>query len=392
MIQDKTLLIKVFIDIAEILDRERKSIVEILSEIEPVYTAQIEVTKTIQALRTYDLELAELSGKLPFGEAYIFLPFNNPLYSFILYCFGPLLSGNKVIVRPSSLTSSSLLRIVELLSYELQKLNVEFFSGSGHQFIELISGKEKAKVIIFTGSWENLVAIEQKILQNNKLIYCGSGKCSFIILEDANIKAAVRSAIYSKVFNSGQDCLATEKFYLHEHIAEDFLSTLISEIKKIKFGRSADKDNIIRPLISEAFSDHIKKILDAGSKDRLGVVYSNIEGRLIPPMVFVTSEFDPLFEAEKFAPIFTITQFKDIDKVVESINQSDFRLGCSIFGQSIRFRDKLDIPHIAINDSVLSLEEDGIHSPFGGKGKSGFVKYNGSIYDGPILFSLESTI
>ena len=105
------LIAKLYSSMADKLILQEDKLLEILTEIETYKTAKNEFDKTIKMLKSYDTEIPYLKNKTGIGRVAIFLPFNMPFYSAVLYAFGPLLSGNEVILRPSSLTKNCFLKI-----------------------------------------------------------------------------------------------------------------------------------------------------------------------------------------------------------------------------------------------------------------------------------------
>jgi long-chain acyl-CoA synthetase len=372
--------------IAEALTAHRPAVLQALSKCETAAVAEREFNKTIRALETYGSELPHLSGRLPIGTAAVLLPFNNPLYSLVLYCFGPLLAGNRVLCRPSSLTGFVVAEISNLIAAELSSLDLTLDYRSGRDFIT--DASVHADCILFTGTWQNAETICAPLTR--KIIYCGQGLNPFAILHDAPMKMALPTAITARLYNSGQDCLSAERFYVHSSRVTEFVAGITARIESITVGRHPDAD--IGPLVSVGAADAVKSLLDTVHPTRRIIRQGKIVGNLIEPIVIQTDQDDPITLTEKYAPVFVIVQFESISELNSLMNDSPYSFGATVFGVAELSKLSLKHPHIAINSCLLDFEDADAHVPFGGRQRSGFVDENGRRRDGPILFSIETSV
>lgn len=377
-----------FFAIAESMEYHKKEIIEILTDIETFKTAENEVEKTVKTLRTYDCEKKYLEDQNAVGKVAIFLPFNMPLYSLVLYSFGPIYAGNEVYVRPSKITKTTLIKILAVLEDDICTLPLHIVETSGSDFWDFAMNDKDVKAVVFTGQWESVNSLSRKLVAGKKLIYCGSGLCPLIVRENADIELAVNETIKSKIFNCGQDCLATEKIIVHESVADVFINKLLEQIELLIVGDNSNPDTDIGRLATTDFSDRVEELLELTKGEFLR--RGNIENGLVEPTVIKVSFGDPIFEEEKFSPVFTIATYSDDSKLIEYINNSDYSLGASVFGSEF-INGELKINHIVYNRTVLEFEEDDAHVPFGGSKRSGFVLEDGVKKEGPILFSCETT-
>ncbi|MFE7856325.1 aldehyde dehydrogenase family protein [Streptomyces sp. NPDC057403] len=366
-------------------DQEAK----ILSQLE-IYetraTARVEFEKTLRALRTYSFEQLLLKDREPLGTVCVALPFNNPLYSLVLYACGPLLAGNHVRCRPSSLTKRALQGIEKTFPEEFERLGFTVDHSGGLEFIE--AAAREADCLIFTGSWKNVQSISSTY--GRKLIYCGPGLNPFIVLRDAKIDVTVEAALEERLFNSGQDCLAAERFYVHDSKIDEFVAGVASAVDNISVGYDPTCD--VGPLVSEAAATHLQRLMTTEWHSRRTVRAGSVTGQLVTPSVYATTLDDPLLASEKYGPIFVIASYSDERELGRILNSSDFLLGVTVYGDSGFEELGLEYPHIAHNESLLKVEGVDAHVPFGGRRKSGFVKMGADlIKDGPILFSIETS-
>lgn len=385
---DRRLLLKQFCEIADCIKNNEKEIIEVLCEIETYKTAVNEVNKTIKALRSYDHEDCFLQTREPLGCVAVFLPFNMPLYSLVLYTFGPIYAGNKVLVRPSKLTHSQIERIWGMCGSSVEKLPLVLVQDSGKDFLNSITIKQPVDAIVFTGQWNSVNRIVEGLPERIKLIYCGSGVCPLIIRDDADLLLAVEIAIESRLFNSGQDCLSTERILVHQDLSDRFLKLLVKKVKNIHKGSNQDENSLLGSLISK---DLVNRAFDLVKEAKGKVLLDGTKNPdYVDPTVILTTPDQEVFKVEKFAPVFPIAVFPDNDSMVDVVNHSDYILGVTIIGGNYP-EGSFVASHVEYNRSVLSYEEDDAHVPFGGYRKSGFVYENHMKKEGPILFSVETS-
>lgn len=238
---------KMLRQIGEQVSADRAYWVDSLTSIEPQATAIDEIDKTIRTLLSYDKELPYIADRTPIGQFRISLPFNNPIYSFVLYSCGIAIGGNTVIVRPSKITCEHVQKFFSKYK-SFEEVGISLFIGSGKEFIEAACRQDIPGGFLFTGAYDNLQDIQKKIPHSQQLIYCGSGINPTII--GPNIKSideAVDLVISSRIYNSGQDCLCTEKIVVHESVYYEFVKKLIDKLDNVRLGEAGDKTADIYP-------------------------------------------------------------------------------------------------------------------------------------------------
>lgn len=387
-------LVEQFGQLADALAADSGWLVDLLCGVSSIATAVDEVDKAVRCLRTYDSELALLSGRVPLGERVaVSLPFNNPLYSLILYAFGSMLGGSQVIVRPSSLTAVEVHAVFDRYSSHFSDLPIAVSDQSGRGFVAEAANDVECEVLIFTGSFESLLSVGASFPVGKTLIYCGSGISPFVVCEDAAtvapLEQIVQLAIRSRLYNSGQDCLCAERFYVHHSLIGEFGDLLVDELA-CEVGLFGDRRADVVPLLG-GVADRLHALLQ-DSDEKEWLLRADSEGSVFPPQVVQVPIGSALLRAEKFGPLFTLAAFDssaDIDRELDF----PYRFGATVCG-SYRSSVLETYPHRAFYEdaaSVIELESVDAHVPFGGRFRSGFVRRANARRDGPILFSVESS-
>jgi aldehyde dehydrogenase (NAD+) len=366
---------------------DRKQWQSTLLEIETQATVNDEIDKTVNILAHFDKEIPLLVKRNPLGLFRVCLPYNNPIYSLILYCCGLSLAGNSVVVRPSRLTH----KYVSLFYYHYKEvfddLDIALFEGSGYDLITA-AYRQKDGGLLFTGKWDNILDIKKNLPKTQRLIYCGQGINPFVIGSDhSNLETAVDLLIKSRIYNSGQDCLCAERIYVHHDVVESFQEILCNRLSSLKVGSFLDDQADIFPPLGEISDEAFAKLERARRSESIVFDFYN---ELAPLAVIKTNMNSALLNIEKFCCIFVFSEYCEEDELKEAAD-SKFLFGATVTAGA-ELKTWQNYPHLTTERTVIETESDDAHVPFGGRQQSGFSCLDGEIKDGPILFSLESSI
>ncbi|WP_127572608.1 aldehyde dehydrogenase family protein [Paenibacillus xylaniclasticus] len=366
----------------------REFILHCLTKVETFQTASIEMQWVFQALEYYENMKDKFAQRDPIGTVYVSSPQNLPLYSFLIYVFGPALVGNKIVLRLSSKTANITKEIIKKCALD-DLIDLEISELGAAEFIEEAS--IKADCLIFTGSYTNSVNITRKLNSNVKYIYNGSGNCSFVIGSDANIQLAVGHLMRSKFFNSGQDCMATERLYVHKNIYSDVINEVIKKFNELKIGRNIDVDTDIGEILSFKNLSDIDRIIDEGKGIVNVIQRGGFSGAYYVPCLLECLPDSPIVQQEKYGPILPVITYNNNNELLEFLSNDEYGLGITLFGfNNTKFINKLNYGQIVLNNNIYEFES--IARPFGGFKRSGFVMQNGKIFSGPIYLPYETSV
>jgi len=381
-------------ELADAISEQSADVFHQLRTVETSATAADEITKTIRALKTYGKELPALERRLPAGRVSVALPFNNPLYSLVLYSVGAAVAGSPVSVRPSAITAEVVTKIYNTFRDPFRSLGVELFHGSGSDFLRTAIEDNAIQSLIFTGSYENLSKFRPQFPERKGLIYCGAGINPFIV--DATvgncataITTAVDLAIRSRLYNSGQDCLCSERIYVHEELFEAFWRGLVERLKDVRHGPLSDDRAVVTELMPPVAAN-LRALLQENNADICRSWGGRWEGDVLSPQVLKVHPGSALLNREKFGPVFVLSSFHD-ESALNAALRSDFRFGATVCG-SYDSAVLSTYPHVTRVTSVIEAESEDAHVPFGGRLKSGFATRGTEFRDGPILYSIETTV
>jgi succinate-semialdehyde dehydrogenase/glutarate-semialdehyde dehydrogenase len=208
-----------------------------------------------------------------------------------------------------------------------------------------------------------------------KLVLELGGSDPFIVLDDADVEKAARTAANARMVNSGQSCIAAKRFIVMESVAEEFTKHFIARLREMKIGDPMDETTDVGPLARKDIRDGLKaQLRDAKKKGAKTVELPQplSKGYFFAPCVVLkpTPNMKVLTD-EVFGPIAPIVVVKNEDEAIAAANNTEYGLGAAIWskdtGRAERLARRIDSGFVAINDMVRSDPR----LPFGGVKKSG---------------------
>jgi acyl-CoA reductase-like NAD-dependent aldehyde dehydrogenase len=313
-----------------------------------------------------------LTFRRPVGVVAAITPFNFPL-NIPAHKIGPAIaSGNAVVLKPSPLAP--------LTAVELQ--NIFHEAGLPAGMLQVVQGGREQAEVLAAGDVNMVTFTGGSVAGENIARVAGMKKLSLelgdngalIVLEDANIPAAVAVAIDQRFRTAGQRCTAAKRVFVHEKVADAFVELLCSGIKKLKRGDPFDESTDLGPLISEQAAKSVhRSIDDAVARGGKIVCGGTRDGAFIPPTVIENVPDECAVAAEEvFGPVLPIFRFREIPELVQRLNASQFGLQAGVFTNRLdvvkQLSKELEVGALIVNDGP-GFRIDSI--PFGGLKKSG---------------------
>ncbi|MCL6089748.1 MAG: D-glyceraldehyde dehydrogenase [Candidatus Thermoplasmatota archaeon] len=342
----------------ELIVKSRKELEEILMNENgkiPVEARQ-EVDGVIDQLQYYAEFARKITGdivegdtsfrkifqyKVPSGVVVALTPWNFPAAMVARKLAPALITGNTVVLKPSSDTPFTAEWIVKkFVEAGVPRGTLNFITGKGSEIGDYIVSHKKVSVVTMTGSTSTGQRIVSKTSANMaKLILELGGKAPFMVWKDADLKNALRSFLWAKFWNTGQSCIAAERLYVHEQVSEKFMTMLVKALKGMKIGNPLTSDmgplinksalEITEKFVSEA-ETRGTKILSGGKRPQLSGEFQN--GYFYEPTVFGDVEQDSdLFQEEVFGPVIGSATVSDEDELIAKANDSKYGLASYLF-------------------------------------------------------------
>lgn len=323
----------------------------------------------------------------PVGVVAAFTAWNFPASLLARKMAPALAAGCSVIARPSSQTPGTAMVMFDCCrAGNLPPGVVNLVVGSTDATYRPIMATKAVRKVSLTGS----TRIGQQMIRDaadtmKKVSMELGGNAPLIVYDDADLELAVTTAAQAKFGNTGQVCVAPDRFFIHDRLYEAFVDGLVERAKALRLGDGLDENVGMGPLINAHRLAEIEAIVaDAvagGAQVRTGGQRSSgfNSGYFYEPTVLtdVTDDMRVMAE-ENFGPIAAITRFASDDEVLTRANASDMGLAAYAFTRSPtrarRTIAELKAGMVGINSTALAAAE----APFGGTNFSGMGREGGS--------------
>jgi len=277
----------------------------------------------------------------PYGVWGVISPFNFPSAIAIGMASGALITGNTVVLKPSSDAPISAFKFIEAIYHKLHPATINFVTGSGGVVGKTILESKIVDGIAFTGSKEVGMAGYASFAVNKPRPFISEmgGKNPAIITSTADIETAADGVLRAAFGYSGQKCSACSRVYVHKSIANNFLEKLVDKTTGLKIGKPWNKDIFIGPVIN---GDAVKKFQQSSeSAKRDGKILcggylvlddEHRDGNFVQPTIVTSLPKDhELMTEELFLPFLCVEEFESFDDAIISANKSNYGLTAGIF-------------------------------------------------------------
>lgn len=279
----------------------------------------------------------------PYGVWGIISPFNFPSAIAIGMTSGALITGNTIVLKPSSDAPISAFKFVEAIYHKLPPAAINFVTGAGSIVGKTILDSNLVDGIAFTGSKEVGMSGYSEFESHRPRPFISEmgGKNPAIISASSDIEKATDGVLRAAFGYSGQKCSACSRVYVQKSIAPKFLERLVTKTSALKIGKPWEKDAYIGPVINESAVKKFQKASDLAKKDGKiicgGSVVSdgsNKDGNFVAPTIVTNLPKDhELIREELFLPFLCVEEFENFDEALAMANKSNYGLTAGIFSQ-----------------------------------------------------------
>jgi succinate-semialdehyde dehydrogenase/glutarate-semialdehyde dehydrogenase len=320
----------------------------------------------------------------PIGVSLLITPWNFPA-AMATRKIGPAVAaGCTMILKPASETPLTALYIVDIMERAgLPKGVLNFVlpekSGSG---IAHILKDPRVKNLSFTGSTEVgrilLQAATENIVRTSMEL---GGNAPFVILEDADVDAAVQGAMIAKMRNGGAACTAANRFYVARKISDEFTSKFAKAMSGLKMADGLSDGAQLGASVSIKERNKIAALVDSavstGGKLVTGGEMPAGDGAFYPATVLVVDKANDILNNEVFGPVAPIVVFDTDEEAIQLANSTDYGLISYVYSadlsSALRAAEAIESGMVAINRGVISDPA----APFGGMKRSGLGREGG---------------
>ncbi|GIN20358.1 aldehyde dehydrogenase [Siminovitchia fordii] len=328
----------------------------------------------------------------PLGVVAAITPWNSPLYLTTLKLAPALVAGNTIVIKPSEVTSASLLelvRLVEEAGFPPGVVNV--VTGFGKPAGEALTTHPLVRKIAFTGGEESARHVVRNSAENfAQLSLELGGKSPNIVFEDADPDNAAMGIIAGIFGASGQSCVAGSRAFLHTNIYDRVIERLIDRVQSIKIGDPLQDETEMGPLATEAQLKRVEKYVELGKQEGGHLIYGGKKparlekGWYFEPTIFEhTDNQSKITREEVFGPVLSVIPFRDEAEAIQLANSTDYGLAAGIWARDISKAHRVAKAVRAGIVWVNTYRSISPIAPIGGSGLSGYGREGGyeAIYD-----------
>lgn len=317
----------------------------------------------------------------PVGVVGIITPWNFPI-AIPAWKIAPALAfGNTVVFKPADLVPGCAWALAELLHEAgIPKGVFNLVMGRGSVTGEAIVESTKIQAISFTGSVATGRKIAVRCAQLGKKLQLEmGGKNPLVVLDDADLGAAIDAAINGAFFSTGQRCTASSRLIVTNAIHDAFVEAMTDAMKKLVIGNALDPETQIGPVVDEAqlrqdlFYTNLAE--DEGAEVIGGrPLAREEEGFYLEPALFLDANNGMRISREEiFGPSAAVIRVRDYDEALSVANDTEFGLCAGICTQSLKHASHFQ-RHAEAGMVMVNLPTAGVdyHVPFGGTKSSSY--------------------
>jgi len=354
--------------------------------------AQGEVTLSASILRYYatnaerflvteQLDVRDGTARVessPLGILFGVQPWNFPYYQLARFVAPNVMAGNVVMVKHAGSVPQCALAFEALWQDAGAPLGLYTNLFASYEQINSIIDDPRIKGVALTGSSGAGRSVAARAGQNLKKSTMElGGSDPFIVLADADIDKTMKWAMFAKMNNTGQSCVAGKRFIVDASHAATFLEQFTAAMSSLQAGDPMESSTTLGPLSSESALENLEAQVDKAVKAGATVVTGGKRldraGSFFAPTILTDITPDnPAYHEEFFGPVAMFFKAADDDDAVRLANDSDFGLGCSIFTEDVqhgeRLASRIDSGMVFINHPTWTAAD----IPFGGIKTSGY--------------------
>jgi vanillin dehydrogenase len=326
-----------------------------------------------------------LSVRQPIGVCVGIAPWNAPVILGVRALAAPLACGNTVVFKASEACPA----VHALIGTVMQEAGlpdgvVNVITNSPADAAEVVNAlidHPAVRHVNFTGSTRVGRIVAQRAAQHLKpvLLELG-GKAPLIVLDDADIDAAVDAAAFGSFMNQGQICMSTERIVVDDKVADEFVERFAAKAASLPIADPSAGPTVLGSIVDARSADRIVELIDdAVAKGAKLAAGGTRNGTLIPATVL--DHVRPgmrVYEEESFGPVATIVRVHGDEQALRVANDTEFGLSAAIFSGNIVRAWALAK---RVESGICHINAPTVHDepqmPFGGVKASGYGRFGG---------------
>lgn len=323
---------------------------------------------------------------IPLGVGAVIPPWNFPLAIMAGMTAASFVTGNTVVLKPSSDAPTIAYKFFEILEEAgLPAGVVNFMTGSGAEVGDVVVDHPKTRYVAFTGSKEIGLRINERAAKVHegqiwikRVVAEMGGKDAIIVADDGNLEEAATGIVQSAFGFQGQKCSACSRAIIDAKVYEPMLEKIAEKTEKIRVGDPGETTTTMSAVINEkafkSINSYIEKGKAEGGRLLVGGGSDGEQGFFIEPTVIAdVKPGDTIEQQEIFGPVLAVIKAKDFDDALKIANDTEFGLTGALYSNDEekleRARREFHVGNLYLNRKCTGALV-GVH-PFGGFNMSG---------------------
>jgi acyl-CoA reductase-like NAD-dependent aldehyde dehydrogenase len=347
--------------VGELIDENMAELVELETRDQgkPIGVSQVVIPGVAEHFRYYAGWVTKIEGETPpvsipgvfhytlrepIGVCALIIPWNFPT-NIASWKIAPALAcGNTAVVKPAEEASLTTLRLAKLIQEAGIPDGVLNVVTGGPAVGQALSNHDGVDKISFTGSTEVGREIVRASAGNLKRVSLElGGKAPTVILDDADIDAAVGGNLQGAFLNAGQVCVAYARFFVDAKRADEFAEKAAAASEGMKLGPGIDESTELGPVISEEHLNRVDGYVKSGKEEGADLVTGGerageelASGFFYKPTIFnrVKDEMK-IAREEIFGPVISILPYESEDELAARANDTQYGLGASVWTRDV---------------------------------------------------------
>ena len=358
----------------------------------PIVEAEAEVNKCALACDHFAVHAAEYLADAPVAteslESYVayeplgtilaIMPWNFPFWQVFRAGAPSLMAGNGIVLKHASNVPQSALACEEVLrdaGFPAGLLRTVLIEGAD---TERLIDDPRIVAVTLTGSSEvgaRIASLAAARLKKQVLELGGSDP--FVVLADADLGHAARTAARARNQNNGQSCIAAKRFIVEDAVADEFGTLFADAVRALRVGDPASRDTNVGPLARDDLRDALERQVaeskGMGAEALVGGERVNGRGYFYAPTILdgVTDAM-PAFREETFGPVAALIRARDADHAIDIANHTEYGLGAALWSRDLaaakEMARRIEAGSVFVNGLVASDPR----MPMGGVKRSGY--------------------